>query len=358
MQEYVRIHRPSGASTVALRAAAFAIAFAIALTVFLPWVEGTRGPLDGRVSMLDLAREEQYERVRPYRDLALMIGGLLLVLVTCSGSTRNHDERRRAIGRGAAFALAALPACDLILGNLFFDQSDDALTVHVGAYAAVALAAAGVTISSVSSCLGGRDDEPASDDGAGKVSAAICWAALVGYLVVVGSFAMEQVSASLEGEARRDLYGHYAAMTALALFGAALPWAAWLISRVGGDAVYVRVSEAGVMSAPAIPTAYVAAPAYPFGHVDASIGDLEHPREFAMATDVWGGSSAPRRAGGPYMYAAREGVIVWEDGRCAVPVSKLHEDAPVIVVGAVGPFHQVRLPAGVEGVVVKSELRW
>ena len=92
---------------MALRAAAFAVVIGIALAVFLPWVEGISGALDGRVSLYDLASDDRFDHMRPYRDLALMSGGILLVGATCAGSTRSFDERRRAIGRGAAFALAA-----------------------------------------------------------------------------------------------------------------------------------------------------------------------------------------------------------------------------------------------------------
>jgi hypothetical protein len=124
MQQYVRIERSSDASVVALRAAACAIAIAIALAAFLPWIEPTSGVFAGEeMSLFELTFDDQFDTARPYRDLAFMLSGLLLVFLTCAGSTRPSDERRRAIGRGAAFSLVAIPACVLVLGTLLFDEA-------------------------------------------------------------------------------------------------------------------------------------------------------------------------------------------------------------------------------------------
>jgi hypothetical protein len=281
-----------------------------------------------------------------------MLGGLLLVGVTCAGSSRPSDERRRAIGRGTAFALAALPACAVVLGDLLFDP-DDAVTVHAGAYAVVALAMLGVGICCVSACSAARDAD--GDDGAGKVVGAVCWGVLLGYLAIAGAIAMEEVSSfGVTGDERRDVYGHFGVTACAALFFAALPWAAWVMSRFGGDgAIYVRVAD------PIVTGTSIAAPTPPANHA-ALTPVLAHAAMPASAppTNGWRAHDPQRRSGGPYMYATRDGVVVWEDGRCAVPVSELAQDMPVVVTGAIGPFHQVRLPAGIEGVVVKSELRW
>jgi hypothetical protein len=202
--------------------------------------------------------------------------------------------------------------------------------------------------------LSGRGPEADTDDGSAKAIPALCWGALLTVLVTDASVVLQQVSnLGLEGDARRDAYASMAATAIITLIAAALPVAAWLLSRLGGDgAVYVRVDEAMLPPSPIIADRYPTLPSA--APPPANIGAPSFDRG---DTGVWR-AAPPVRGGGPYMYAAREGVIVWEDGRCNVPVVRLAQDAPVIVVGAVGPFHQVRLPGGGEGVVAKSELRW
>jgi hypothetical protein len=58
------------------------------------------------------------------------------------------------------------------------------------------------------------------------------------------------------------------------------------------------------------------------------------------------------------MYAAYDGVVVWQDETRTSPVWRLVEHMPVHVLAEAGSFYRVRIASGAEGVVEKLGLRW